>query len=334
MSSISELDKAKLELFEHFWQYSDDNIFLASLDDDGDFIVENMNPSQMQNLGQDEAVLNKKLKDFLGEENACYLQDKYLKCLQENKVIVEEDLINLNGKEKCFYTTIIPIHDEKDKKKIIGISREITELKHTKKDLEELTSKLNLLLNKESFDIDLNNKLDTLAFEDSLTGAGNRRYLSDHANKAISLAHRYNSCLALLIVDIDDLTLINKNYSHSFGDTVLKKVSNLIKKSIRDSDIFVRYSGDQFLILLPMTSLDASQILGKRLLDESRALEFEFNNKKVSISVSIATAQLESPHDNLDSLLQKTYSALSFAKENGKNKLVSFMDKDLFKTKT
>lgn len=83
-----------------------------------------------------------------------------------------------------------------------------------------------------------------------------------------------------------------------------------------------------------MTSLDASQILGKRLLDESRALEFEFNNKKVSISVSIATAQLESPHDNLDSLLQKTYSALSFAKENGKNKLVSFMDKDLFKTKT
>lgn len=59
MDTISKLEKGKLDLFEHFWSNSKDNMFLATLDKDGDFIAEEMNPSQMQNLGQTEQIINK-----------------------------------------------------------------------------------------------------------------------------------------------------------------------------------------------------------------------------------------------------------------------------------
>lgn len=64
MNNISNIEKGKLNLFEHFWTNSKDNMFLATLDKDGDFIAEEMNPSQMENLGQNEKIINKKLKDF------------------------------------------------------------------------------------------------------------------------------------------------------------------------------------------------------------------------------------------------------------------------------
>ena len=157
-------------------------------------------------------------------------------------------------------------------------------------------------------------------------------FLNDHANKAISLAHRYDSCLTLMVLDIDGLSQINEKYSHSFGDEILKTFSALLKDAIRDSDILVRYSGEEFLILLPMSSLAASQPLGKRLLQQTRELSFNFKNKEVKISTTIGTASLESPHDDLDALLAKTYNALDVAKQEGKDRLVSYIDEKIYKT--
>ncbi|AXH12878.1 sensor domain-containing diguanylate cyclase [Halarcobacter bivalviorum] len=336
MNNISNIEKGKLNLFEHFWTNSKDNMFLATLDKDGDFIAEEMNPSQMENLGQNEKIINKKLKDFLGEENACFLEKKYLKCLEENTPIMEEESVQVDGEERYYNTMIIPINDEKSgEKKIIGISREITELKLAKQNLEKLNKELDLLINQKDEELfNANEKLKALAFEDSLTGIGNRRYLNDHANKAISLAHRYDSCLTLMVLDIDGLTQVNETCSHTFGDSILKEFANLLKDSIRDSDILARYSGEEFLLLLPMTSLAAAQTLGKRLLEQTRELKFEFKEQKIAITTSIGAAALESPQDNLDSLLHKTYDALSVAKKEGKNKLVSFIDKNSYKIDT
>lgn len=336
MNNISKVEQSKIDLFEHFWSNSDDNMFLASLDEDGDFVAVDMNPSQISNLGQNEEVLNKKLKEILGEDTACFIEEKYLKCLEENKTLVEEETIEVNGEKRHFNTMIIPIHDEeKDKKSIIGISREITELKTAKENLEELNKQLSLLTNqKDVTSEDTHDKIKTLAFEDSLTGIGNRRYLNDHANKAISLAHRYNSCLTLMVLDIDGLAYINDTFCHTFGDEILQEFANLLKKSIRDSDILARYSGEEFLLLLPMTAINDSTVLAKRLLEETRELNFKYNDKKINITTSIGIAELESPHDNLDSLLHKTYDALKVAKQEGKNRVVSFIDKNVYKTDT
>lgn len=334
MNSISKTEQSKLELFEYFWTNSEDNIFLASLDEDGDFVAIDMNPSQIEKLGHNEDILNRKLKEILGEDNAKFIEDKYLKCLEQDKPLVEEETVEVNGEQRHFNTTIIPIHDEKkNKKSIIGISREITDLKLAKQNLEKLSSQLDSLINQKNDEFESSNeKLKTLAFQDSLTKVGNRRYLNDHANKAISLAHRYDSCLTLMVLDIDGLSQINEKYSHSFGDEILKTFSALLKDAIRDSDILVRYSGEEFLILLPMSSLAASQTLGKRLLQQTRELSFNFKNKEVKISTTIGTASLESPHDDLDALLAKTYNALDVAKQEGKDRLVSYIDEKIYKT--
>jgi len=336
MDTISKLEKGKLDLFEHFWSNSKDNMFLATLDKDGDFIAEEMNPSQMQNLGQTEQIINKKLKEFLGEENACFLEEKYLKCLEENKPIMEEETVSIDGEDRYYNTMIIPINDkDSGEKRVIGISREITELKLAKQRLEKLNQDLDSLLVQKSEELEgANTKLKTLAFDDTLTGVGNRRYLNDHANKAISLAHRYDSCLTFMVLDIDGLSNINESCSHTFGDTIIKNFANLLKTSIRDSDILARYSGEEFILLLPMTSLEDSQILAKRLLEETRDMSFEYEGKEVQITTSIGLSTIDNPQDNLDTLLSKTYDALAKAKEEGKNVLVSYLDKNSYNIET
>eukprot|EP00033_Pygsuia_biforma_P005690 GCRY01006288.1.p1 GENE.GCRY01006288.1~~GCRY01006288.1.p1 ORF type:complete len:337 (-),score=2.57 GCRY01006288.1:26-1036(-) len=336
MDNISKLAEGKLNLFEHFWSNSNDNMFLASLDKDGDFVAEKMNPSQMKNLGQSETIINKKLKEFLGEENACFLEEKYLKCLEENKPIIEEETVSINGEDRYYNTMIIPINDEANhEKKVIGISREVTELKVTKQRLEELNKDLDSLLIEKNEEVEgTNSKLKTLAFNDQLTEVGNRRYLNDHANKAISLAHRYDSCLTCMVLDIDDLSHVNESCSHTFGDTVIKSFAELLKSSIRDSDILARYSGEEFILLLPMTSLEDAQILAKRLLNETRNMEFDFKDKKINITTSIGLSTIDNPQDNLDSLLSKTYDALAKAKEEGKDSLVSYLDKNSYNIET
>ena len=336
MTNISKIEKSKLHLFEQFWSNSKDNMFLASMDCDGDFVAEEVNPSQMENFGQNEQIINKKLKDILGVENACSLEEKYLKCLNENRPIMEEESIEIDGEERFYNTMIIPVNDEESgEKRVIGISREITELKNAKRRLEKLNSELDSLINEKTEKLDYaNDKLKAIAFEDTLTGIGNRRYLNDHANKAISLSHRYDSCITLMILDIDGLQKINEICSHTFGDEILKAFANILKDSIRDSDVLARYSGEEFFLLLPMTSLDAAEILGDRLLEKTRNLELKYDKKSVNLTTSIGISSLDNPQDNLDSLLHKAYEALKRAKENGKNQMVSYINEKSYKMQT
>ncbi len=336
--SIKSLDEGKLNLFNHYWENSADNMFLATLDEDiGDFIVEEINPSQQKDLGIEEDIKHKKIKDLIGNEKAKDLKEKYLKCLENRTPMMEDETIEINGEKKFYNTMIIPVNDQATgQKHIIGISRDLTDIINTKEKLQKLSKEIDTLTNEKNNNFEeTQNNIKMLAFNDPLTGIGNRRYLNDHAIKTISLAHRYDSCLTFMVLDIDNLNEINKKHGHTFGDTVIKEIAELLKASIRESDILSRYSGEEFLLLLPMTSLEAAQILGERLLDKVRALDFSTYDKfEVSITASIGISALNEPQDNLDILLQKTYNALDKAKEYGKNQMVSYISESSYKIHT
>ncbi|MDW8067181.1 MAG: diguanylate cyclase [Aquificaceae bacterium] len=129
-------------------------------------------------------------------------------------------------------------------------------------------------------------KLTWLATRDQLTGALNRHALLHDFEHLITQAKRYNNPFSIIIFDIDNFKAINDKYGHLVGDRVLKEIAHRVKKSLRKSDLFARWGGEEFLILLPMTSephAPAEKI--RRAVEESSLCD----HVKVTISLGATT---------------------------------------------
>lgn len=103
-----------------------------------------------------------------------------------------------------------------------------------------------------------------MAIRDSLTGVYNRHYFDEVTSKEFERARRYGHCVSMMIVDVDNLKIINDTYGHTQGDIVLQVVAGFINENIRDSDVVIRYGGDEFLVVLPETnSAGLSKVITK-----------------------------------------------------------------------
>lgn len=167
--------------------------------------------------------------------------------------------------------------------------------------------------------ISFNNKISNMAYHDSLTGLANRYYLYEFEKKIISTAKRLNLPVSLAIIDIDKFKLINDKYGHSIGDKVLIDLSNIIFDNIRISDLFVRYGGEEFIILFTNTNLSNSIKLSNKLLktiENSNILDDEI------ITVSIGLSVLDINNETVDDAIKKADLKLYEAKNTGRNKVV------------
>ena len=163
-------------------------------------------------------------------------------------------------------------------------------------------------------------KLQDIATNDHLTGVYNRRYISELSSKEIKEANRYKKDLSLAILDIDYFKKINDTYGHNIGDLVLKKFSKIICKSIRDSDLFGRWGGEEFLIVFTNTSIEKAYkkcLMIKELIENEK---FETVNK-VTCSIGLASINKD---DKLDKIVDRADKALYEAKESGRNKVVKY----------
>lgn len=159
---------------------------------------------------------------------------------------------------------------------------------------------------------------------DFLTGILNREGLLEMLNLELSQLKRHNLPLSLLMLDIDNFKLYNDTYGHLAGDKVLKELANLIKENIRKTDIFGRYGGEEFLIILPNTPLPRACLLGKRLINiVYKANIPHCHGIKGRLTVSIG-ADKAFPEDNCFTLIERVDKALYQAKQKGKNLIVCF----------
>ena len=132
----------------------------------------------------------------------------------------------------------------------------------------------------------------------------------------ISKYKRYKIPFSVLLIDVDFFKKINDTYGHDKGDFVIKRISNLLKQNIRDSDICSRWGGEEFLILVPNNNLDGALILANNLKELIEKNNFEIK-ENVTISIGVSTFDENSSQEKL---LKSADIALYKAKENGRNR--------------
>ena len=168
-------------------------------------------------------------------------------------------------------------------------------------------------------------RLETLAQIDVLTGLANRRHFMTLAEQELSRAQRYGGALSLLMVDIDHFKSINDTYGHHTGDLVLQKLGALFQEALRDIDIFGRVGGEEFAGVLPQTSAEQALDVAERLRQIVERAEFtRAHGLPLHITLSIGVTTLTDRSSNIDTLLGQADSALYRAKSGGRNQVRVF----------
>jgi diguanylate cyclase (GGDEF)-like protein len=161
-----------------------------------------------------------------------------------------------------------------------------------------------------------NTKIEELMRTDPLTGLFNRRFLTEHLSRVMSLARRNGWPLSLIICDIDHFKSINDTYGHDTGDTVLREFSRLISETSRKEDIIVRFGGEEFIVVLEHTDIQSALAAGEKLrkVIENTAM---MENRTVTASFGITAFNNE---DSEESLIKRADQGLYKSKEAGRNR--------------
>lgn len=169
----------------------------------------------------------------------------------------------------------------------------------------------------------LREKLHFQSIRDGLTGLFNRRYLDEILPRELSRAERSNTHLSALMFDIDHFKSFNDSYGHDAGDLILKQMAQVILAGIRESDIACRYGGEEFVIILPNSTIQVAEQRAKSLCSEVGSLELELHGKmlgQVTISVGVVTHPQHGR--SRDDLIKSADEAMYQAKANGRNCVV------------
>lgn len=166
--------------------------------------------------------------------------------------------------------------------------------------------------------------LSELAHTDELTQLNNRRQFMQIAEQSIR-KWQPHSVASLLIFDIDFFKKINDSYGHDIGDEVLRILAEIARKEMRYSDVLARFGGEEFIVLLPNTSLEDASIIAKRLCKKIEKHQICIENKLfINFSVSVGVAQLQPQQKDLNLLIKQADIALYEAKKNGRNQVAIY----------
>ncbi len=165
-------------------------------------------------------------------------------------------------------------------------------------------------------------QLKMLAANDVLTGLYNRRYILERIEEKLPEIRRYQLDCCFVLMDIDYFKDVNDHYGHVTGDEVLKAVAQVLSSGVRQGDIVARNGGEEFLLFLPMTDLEAAQILVERLRLALEQYEHVVGGEKLKVTASFGITQHE-VHDTADRTIARADKALYQAKEAGRNCIVA-----------
>jgi diguanylate cyclase (GGDEF)-like protein len=171
----------------------------------------------------------------------------------------------------------------------------------------------------------LNQRLLSISRTDGLTGLINRRHLEERLEEQFEHAKRLGEPFSIVMCDLDKFKSVNDTYGHQAGDAVLQQMATLLQNEAREIDHVGRYGGEEFMLILPGTVLDAGVTFAERVRHALAEHTFTFEGGAIRRSGSFGVAGW--PHPRLvdcDSLVKAADEALYVAKETGRNKVVRF----------
>jgi diguanylate cyclase len=154
---------------------------------------------------------------------------------------------------------------------------------------------------------------------DQLTQLPNRRAFEDEFSRRFAQWQRYSTPLSVVIVDIDHFKPINDNHGHLVGDKILKSVGQLLNQTVRDSDLLVRFGGEEFAVIMPCSNVTEAGLAALRLCQATEQCTLEVENHTFQVTISCGAAQVVGG-DTMATLIQRADEALYAAKNDGRNR--------------
>lgn len=162
----------------------------------------------------------------------------------------------------------------------------------------------------------------SLATTDALTGLLNRRAFLESTGKELARAKRYNDRLSVILLDVDHFKQINDKRGHAAGDVVLAAVGKLLNGALRTCDIVARWGGEEFVLVLPSTSLEGAEQTAERVRELLEHAQIKDNDgDRIPVTASFGVATLLAT-ENLEQLVDRADRAMYLAKSGGRNRVV------------
>jgi len=166
--------------------------------------------------------------------------------------------------------------------------------------------------------------LNKMARVDQLTGMYNRKYLDEFTDITIPQALRTNTPYGILMIDIDFFKMINDTYGHDIGDEAIRVISNVIKNSIRESDVAIRFGGEEFIVLLHNCDREFIKEVAEKIRKRFSEQVIKAGSKSFSKTLSIGAVMFPEDSDSIWKCIKYADMSLYYAKEHGRNQVVCY----------
>ena len=167
-------------------------------------------------------------------------------------------------------------------------------------------------------------QLEKAAFTDALTGARNRRYFIDTAEKELTNSAEKEQPYSLILIDADHFKKVNDTYGHPVGDEVLKILVARMRNSLKKDTMIARYGGEEFVVTLP--GVDQLDVLhaAERIRKSIEASAFHIDDLELKVTISVGVASVTAQFVTLQDIINNADKALYMAKQTGRNKVVYY----------
>ncbi len=170
--------------------------------------------------------------------------------------------------------------------------------------------------------------IEEIASLDALTGIYNRRRLFEILHQEVNRYKRAQGPFSVCILDIDHFKQVNDLHGHLAGDEILRRIAGSITGNLRSIDCFGRFGGEEFLMVLPQTTLEGATIKSERVRLQVESLRFPDISEDFRVTISIGVAEYREPED-IDETIDRADKCLYLAKDHGRNQVVNEKTKSL-----
>lgn len=237
-------------------------------------------------------------------------------------------IAQLRSKEPTRRLPVLAVVDTQDRPRLLkALELGAHDLLIRPIDPEELAARVRTQVRRKRYGDFLREKLDhnlEMAVTDPLTGLHNRRYMNGQLDALVARANRGGDPVAVLVLDIDHFKAVNDSLGHGAGDEVLREFSVRLATNVRAVDLPCRFGGEEFVVVMPGTTLEDAHRIAERIRRDVGASAFRIlGGEPLSITVSVGVAATRGADDTPASLLKRADEGVYEAKKAGRNRVVA-----------